>query len=45
MNNLDHISKSFKKIFGVKILFFDTDPGSGMENIRIRDKHPGSPTL
>ncbi len=24
---------------------FDADPGSGMEKIRIRDKHPGSATL
>jgi hypothetical protein len=44
--------------FGVKILeFFDTDPGSGTETVRIRDpgwkkvgsgirdKHPGSATL
>jgi hypothetical protein len=32
--------------FWVKILiFFDADPGSGMEKIRIRDKHPGSATL
>jgi hypothetical protein len=44
--------------FGVKILkFFDADPGSGMETVRIRDpgwkkvgsgirdKHPGSATL
>jgi hypothetical protein len=36
---------------GVKILkFFDADPGwrqfeSGMEQSRIRDKHPGSATL
>jgi hypothetical protein len=44
-------------IFGVKILkFFDLDPGSGIETIRIRDrglkkvgsgikKNPGSATL
>jgi hypothetical protein len=33
MNNLDHIS-----VFWVKILkFFDADPGSMMEKIRIRD--------
>jgi hypothetical protein len=44
--------------FGVKILkFFDADPGSGMETVRVRDsgwkkvgsgiqdKHPGSATL
>jgi hypothetical protein len=31
---------------GVKILkFFDEDPGSGMETVRIRDKYPGSATL
>ncbi len=41
----------FFAVFGVKILkFFDEDPGwrqfgSGMENSRIRDKHPGSATL
>jgi hypothetical protein len=47
----------FFVIFGVKILkFFDADPGSGMETVRIRDpgwkkvgsgirdKHPGSAT-
>jgi hypothetical protein len=39
MNNPDHISESLKKTnFRVKILiFFDADPGSGMEKIRIRD--------
>jgi hypothetical protein len=38
MNNPDHISKSLETIFWVKILhFFDADPGSGMEKIRIRD--------
>ncbi len=26
-------------------IFFTLDPGSGMEKIRIRDKHPGSATL
>ncbi len=32
--------------FWVKILkFFYADPGSGMEKIRIRDKHPGSGKL
>ncbi len=52
----DHISESLETIFGVKVLkFFDVDadpgifltldPGSGMEKIRIRDKHPGSATL
>jgi hypothetical protein len=38
MNNPDHISESLDTIFWVKILkFFDADPGSEMENIRIRD--------
>jgi hypothetical protein len=56
MNILDHISESLETVFGVKILTFfdaDADPGifltldprSGMEKIRIRDKHPGSATL
>jgi hypothetical protein len=53
MNNHDHIFESLETIFWVKILtFFDADPGfgmektgSGMEKIRIRDKHPGSTTL
>ncbi len=63
MNNPDHIFKILETIFliwggGVKILkFFDEDPGSGMETVRIRDpvwkkvgsgirdKHPGSATL
>ncbi len=46
MNKQDHISESFETTFWVKILkFFDVDPGSGMEKIRIRDKHPGSATL
>jgi hypothetical protein len=37
MNNLDHIFLGDYKNFWVKILeFFDADPGSGMENIRIR---------
>jgi len=48
----------FFAVFGIKILkFFDEDPGSGMETVRIRDpvwkkvgsgirdKHPGSATL
>jgi hypothetical protein len=36
----------FFGFFEVKILkFFDADPGSGMETVRIRDKHPGSATL
>jgi hypothetical protein len=56
MNNPDHISECFLTIFLVKIPvlnFFDADPRSGMEKIRIRDpgwkkygsgirdKHPG----
>jgi hypothetical protein len=58
MNNPDHITESLETIFWVKILkFFDADPGSGMEKVRIwdgknknldpvfRDKHPGSATL
>ncbi len=51
MNILDHISKSLKLIFWVKILkFFDEDPGIFLTWIRdgeiqIRDKHPGSATL
>jgi hypothetical protein len=44
-NNPDHISESFESILLAKILkFFDVDPGwknsnpgSGMEKIRIRD--------
>jgi hypothetical protein len=37
MNNPDHISKSLETIFWVKILkFFDAEPRSGMEKIRIR---------
>jgi hypothetical protein len=53
MNHPDHISECLETIFWVKILiFFVADPewkkvgpGSGMEKIRIRDKHPGSVTL
>jgi hypothetical protein len=46
MNNPDHISESLETIFWVKILiFFDVDPGSVIEKIRIRDKHPVSATL
>jgi hypothetical protein len=38
MINPDNISESLETIFWVKILkFFYADPGSGMENIRIRD--------
>ena len=37
MNNPDHISVSLETIFLVKLLkFFDADPGSGMDKIRIR---------
>jgi hypothetical protein len=55
MNNLDHISECSETIFWVKIVkFFDADPGSGMEKIRIQirdqgsgiwDKHPVSATI
>ncbi len=38
MNIPDHISEGLNNNFWVKILkFFDVDPVSGMENIRIRD--------
>jgi hypothetical protein len=41
LNNPDHIFQNSETIFfggGVKILkFFDEDPGSGMETVRIRD--------
>ncbi len=38
MNNPDHISRALKPFFWVKILkFFDVDPGSGLETVRIRD--------
>jgi hypothetical protein len=38
MNNLDHISESLETTLGLKLLkFFDADPGSGMEKIRIRN--------
>ncbi len=44
MNNPDHISESLEAIFWVKILkFFDADPGSGMEKIRIRDGKKSDP--
>jgi hypothetical protein len=36
MNNPHHISESLETIF------LDADAGSGMEKIRIRDKHPES---
>jgi hypothetical protein len=46
INNPDHISKSLETIFWIEILkFFDADPGSRMEKIRIRDKHSESATL
>jgi hypothetical protein len=46
MHNPDHISERLETIVWVKILkFFDADPGSGMEKIRLWDKHPGSETL
>ncbi len=58
MNNPDDFPSAKKQFFWVKICqFFDADPGSGMEKIRIldprwkkfgsgiRDKHPGSATL
>ncbi len=38
INNPDHISVSLET-------FFDADPGSGMEKIRLRDKHSGSATM
>jgi hypothetical protein len=38
MDDPDHISESLETIFWVKTLqFFDADPGSGIEKIRIRD--------
>jgi hypothetical protein len=44
MNNPNHISESLETIFWVKILkFFDADPGSGMEKIRIRDGKNSDP--
>jgi hypothetical protein len=44
MNNPDHVSQSLITIFWVKILkFFDVDPGSGMEKIRIRDGKKSDP--
>jgi hypothetical protein len=48
MKNPDNIFECLETIFWVKIFkFFEADPGwnilrSGMEKIRIRDKHPGS---
>jgi hypothetical protein len=44
MNDPDHISESLETIFWVKILnFFDADPGSGTEKIRIRDGNNSDP--
>jgi hypothetical protein len=44
MNNPDHISESSETIFWVKIpKFFDADPGSRMEKIRIRDGKNSDP--
>jgi hypothetical protein len=43
ITNPDHISENLGTTFWVKY-FFDADPRSGMEKIRIRDKHPGSAT-
>ncbi len=38
--------RELRNNFWIKIhKFFDSDPGSGMEKIRIRDKYPGSATL
>ncbi len=54
MINPDHVSDSLETNFlGLKYLNYlmgirdgkTSYPGSGMENIRIRDKHPGSATL
>jgi hypothetical protein len=44
MNNPYHISESLERTFWVKILdFFDADPGSGMEKIRIWDGKNSDP--
>jgi hypothetical protein len=47
MNNPDNIFYSLETIFcffGVKILkFFDEDPGSGMETVRIWDRKKWDP--
>jgi hypothetical protein len=48
MNKPDHIFYSLETIvllfFGDKILkFFDEDPGSGMETVRIRDGKKSDP--
>jgi hypothetical protein len=57
-SNFLEVRNHFFGFLGIKILkFFDADPGSGMETVRIRDpgwkkvvsgirdKHPGSATL
>jgi hypothetical protein len=42
--NQDHISESLETIFWVKMLkFYDMDLGSGMKNIRIRDRKVSDP--
>jgi hypothetical protein len=48
MNNPGHIFKELRNYFfaflGVRILkFFDEDPGSGMETVRIRDGKKSDP--
>ncbi len=44
MNNPESYFRELKKNFGVNILkFFDADPGSGMEKIRIRDGKSSDP--
>jgi hypothetical protein len=42
VNTLEFLDANADPIPGSGNLF---DPGSGMEKIRIRDKHPGSATL
>jgi hypothetical protein len=38
MNNPDHIFQSLETLFlGYTLKFFDADPGSEMETVRIRD--------
>jgi hypothetical protein len=44
MNNRIIFPRASKQFFWVKILkFFDADPGSGMEKIRIRDGKKSDP--
>jgi hypothetical protein len=49
MNILDHISESVDTIFRVKNSLIRIrnlfEPGSRMEKIQIREKHPGSATI